>query len=72
MHRSIELDASPKGGESAQWFFLAMAHWRLGRKHKAREWYDRAVQYMDKNQPNDAYRRGLWAEAAELLAIDKK
>ena len=41
------------GGDSFDWFFLAMAHWRLGEKDKAREWYERAVQWMDKNQPDD-------------------
>jgi superkiller protein 3 len=40
-----------KGGNSNDWFFLATAHWQLGDKDKARAWFDRAVQWMDKNQP---------------------
>src|SRR5262249_41200749 len=29
------------GGDSFDWFFLAMGHWRLGEKDKGRQWYDR-------------------------------
>ena len=47
-----------KGGDAYDWFFLAMAHWQLGEKGKAREWYNRAVQWMDKSQPsNEELRR---------------
>jgi superkiller protein 3 len=58
-------------------FFLAMAHWQLGEKDKAREWYDRAVEWMDKNQPNLSAEaaeelRRFRAEAAELLELDEK
>jgi tetratricopeptide (TPR) repeat protein len=61
------------GGDRCAWlFFLAMAHWQLGEKEKARTWFDRAVQWMDKNQPkNDALRR-FRAEAAELMKIEPK
>src|SRR5262249_41222889 len=52
LEKSCALD-NPKGGDSAQWFFLAMAHWQLGEQDKAREWYGRAVQWMDKNKPRD-------------------
>src|SRR5262249_48614701 len=61
-----------KGGDSFDWFFLAMAHWQLGENDKAREWYDRAVQWMDKNQPKNEELRRFRAEAAELLGIEKK
>ena len=61
-----------KGGDSFDWFFLAMAHWQLGEKDKAREWYDRAVQWMDKNQPKNEELRRFRAEAAELLELKEK
>jgi tetratricopeptide (TPR) repeat protein/tRNA A-37 threonylcarbamoyl transferase component Bud32 len=32
------------GGDSFDWFFLAMAHWRVGDRDKAQIWFDRAVQ----------------------------
>ena len=31
------------GGDSFDFFFLAMAHWKLNEKEKARAWYDQAV-----------------------------
>jgi WD40 repeat protein/serine/threonine protein kinase/Flp pilus assembly protein TadD len=67
--KSVELR---KGGDSRDWLFLAMAHWQLGEKDKAREWYDRAVQGMDKNQPTDEELRRFRAEAAELLGLNEK
>ena len=30
-------------GSAFDWFFLAMAHWRLGDKDKARKWYSQAI-----------------------------
>jgi serine/threonine protein kinase/Flp pilus assembly protein TadD len=54
------------------WLFLAMAHWRLGEKDKAREWYDRAAQWMDKNKPKDDELRPFRTEAAELLGLKEK
>jgi tetratricopeptide (TPR) repeat protein len=58
-----------KGGDSNEWFFLAMAHWQLGEKDKARQWYDRAVEWMGKNQPTNEELRRFRAEAAELLGL---
>jgi tetratricopeptide (TPR) repeat protein len=67
LNKSMELT---KGGDSFDWFFLAMAHWQLGEKDKARDWYDRAAQWMDKNQPTNAELLRFRAEAAELLAVE--
>jgi tetratricopeptide (TPR) repeat protein len=62
----------PGKQESFNMFFLAMAHWRLGEKDKAREWYDKAVAWMDKNQPTNEELLRFRAEAAELLGIEMK
>jgi len=59
-------------GDSMEWFPLAMAHWQLGEKDKAREFYDRAVQWMEKNRPNNKELRRFRAEAAELLELKEK
>ena len=59
------------GGDSFDWFFLAMAHWKLGAKDKAREWYDKAVRWMDTNQPKNEELRRFRAEAAELLRLNE-
>jgi tetratricopeptide (TPR) repeat protein len=55
------------GGDSLEWFFLAMAHWKLGDRQLARTWYDRAVQRMEKNKPGDENLRRLRSEAESLL-----
>jgi WD40 repeat protein len=75
--KSMEL---AKGNlESFDTFFLAMAHWRLDEKEEAREWYDRAAQWMEKNKdqlegnkqwPEEL--RRFRTEAAELLGIKEK
>jgi tetratricopeptide (TPR) repeat protein len=61
-----------KGGDSFDWFFLAMAHWKLGEKEKARSRFDQAVEWMDKHQPRDEELRRFRAEAAELLGVQQK
>jgi superkiller protein 3 len=62
-----------KVGENAfDGFFLAMSHWQLGEKDKAREWYDRAVQWVDKNAPTDEELRRFRAEASELLGVKEE
>jgi tetratricopeptide (TPR) repeat protein len=67
LEKSISLG---KGGDSFDWFFLAMAHWRLDEKGKARKWYDQAFAGMEKNELGMGQRetlRRFRAEAAALL-----
>jgi tetratricopeptide (TPR) repeat protein len=52
--------------------FRAMALWQLGHKEEARLWYDQAVEWMEKNQPNNDQLRRFRAEAEELLRIKDK
>jgi serine/threonine-protein kinase len=56
------------GGDSYDWFFLAMAHWQLGDRDQARMWFDRAVEWMDRNRPHDDQLRRFRAEAQAMLA----
>jgi hypothetical protein len=56
-----------KGGDSFDWFFLAMAHWQLGNQDQARQWYDQAVAWMEKNQPQNEELLRFRAEAEELI-----
>jgi serine/threonine protein kinase/tetratricopeptide (TPR) repeat protein len=60
------------GGGSYDWFFLAMAHWRLGEKQEARKWYDRAIRGMAPNAPHGAELIRVRDEATQLLGIPKK
>jgi hypothetical protein len=57
-----------EGGDSFDWFFLAMAHWRLGDRNQARMWLNRAVEWMDRDRPHDDELRRFRAEAETLLA----
>lgn len=66
LKKSMELR---KGGDAADWFFLAMAHWQLGEKDEARKWYDKAVPWMEKNNAKNEELRRFRAEAKELLGI---
>jgi len=66
LEKSMELR---KSGDSNDWFFLAMAHWQLGDQDKVHKWYDRSVQWMDKNQPTNEELRRIRMEAAELLEL---
>ena len=50
-------------------FFLAMAHWQLDHKDEARKWYDRSVEWMEKNQPKNEELVRFRAEAEELLGV---
>jgi eukaryotic-like serine/threonine-protein kinase len=61
-----------QGGDPTDWFFLAMAHWRLGDKDKGRTWHQKAVEWMDKQQSQDEELRQFRAESAQLLAPEKQ
>ena len=67
--RSMELR---KGGDSFDWFFLAMAHRRIDEPDEARRWYDRAVQWMKKNQAQNEELRRFRAEAAGVLGLERR
>ena len=66
LSRSVELTS---GGLPADWFFLAMAWWQKGDKEKARSWYEKAVQGMEKNKSQDEDLSRFRAEAAALLGV---
>jgi serine/threonine protein kinase/WD40 repeat protein/tetratricopeptide (TPR) repeat protein len=76
LKKSMELR---NGGDSFDWFFLAMARWRLGQKDEARKWYEQAVQWLGQNRKALA-RSPQWPEelrrfrdeAEQLLGITKK
>jgi tetratricopeptide (TPR) repeat protein/serine/threonine protein kinase len=72
LEKSCALENNPKGGGAFQWFFLAMAHWQLGEKDKAREWYDRATGTTDGKAPGNTDFLRFRAEAAALLGVEEK
>jgi tetratricopeptide (TPR) repeat protein len=61
---SLRPDGNPFGE-----FFLAMAHWRLGDKRQASEWYDKAVAWLNRSRvQNQDYLR-YRDEASTLMGI---
>ncbi|HEV8059439.1 MAG TPA: protein kinase [Gemmataceae bacterium] len=66
--KSIDLS---KGGDSNDFFFLAMANWQLGHKEEARKWYGKAVQWMDERQPKNPELVRFRAETEELMGMKK-
>ncbi len=60
--------ALSSGGSAYDFLFVAMAKHHLGQED-AREWYDKAVAWMDKNKPDDEELARLRAEAKKVLGI---
>jgi serine/threonine protein kinase/Flp pilus assembly protein TadD len=65
LHKSMELQG---GGDASDWFFLAMAHARLGDRAEARRWFDRGVRWLTEHPPGDAELVRFRAEAETCLA----
>ncbi len=72
--RSNELLGSEN---SWNFLFLSMAHWQLGNKEAAANWYNKAIEWMQKSDV-DMVSKGrsllysLYLEAAELMGIKTK
>jgi tetratricopeptide (TPR) repeat protein/Tol biopolymer transport system component len=49
-------------------FFVAMAHWRLGDQDQAKQSFDRAIKWIDKQETLSAELQQFRAEAEKLLA----
>ena len=62
--KSMELRS---GGDSFDWFFLAMLHHKLGNREQAQDWYTKAVDWMTKNRPDDEELARFRDEAAALI-----
>ena len=52
LKKSVELHVV-KGGDPADWFFLAMACWRQDKREEARAWYDKCQRFMKENPRTD-------------------
>lgn len=53
------------------WLFIAMAHWQLAEKSKAKEWYDKSLAWQTANPEKakaDSELPIFYAEAAKLMA----
>ena len=68
LEKSMELR---RGGDSFDWFFLAMGHQHIGDEEQAGTWHEKACKWMDKNNPTDEELIGFRNEAATLLTMPK-
>ncbi len=72
LEKAIGLRRTDDPDNAYEGFFLAMAHWQLGEKDKAREWFDKSVQWMEKDGKANEELRRFRAEAADLLGIKER
>jgi serine/threonine protein kinase/tetratricopeptide (TPR) repeat protein len=73
LHTSLRIaDGGDERYVCEDWYFLAMASWKLDRKEEAREWYDLAAGWMAEKKPKEEEIRRFRAEAAALLGIEVK
>jgi tetratricopeptide (TPR) repeat protein len=56
-----------KGGDGNDWFYVAFAHAQLRQGEQASKAFERAVQWMERNRPNDPELRRLRTEATAVL-----
>jgi tetratricopeptide (TPR) repeat protein len=64
------LDESMKrrdGGDSVDWYFVAMAHHALGHYDEAQSWFEKAEQWAAAHAPDDAELHRIHAEVAAFL-----
>ena len=59
----------PTGGNSSDFFFLAMAQQRLGNPQAARQWYEKGIQWMAAHAPKDPELARFRAEAGALTGL---
>jgi serine/threonine protein kinase len=65
LERSMELGG---GGDGRDWFFLAMACWRLSEKPEARRWYDKAVAWLNQQPAKEEDVLRYQAEAESMIS----
>jgi tetratricopeptide (TPR) repeat protein len=66
-----------KGENALNYLLLAMAHWQLGNKTEATNWYDKAIEWIEDNDINWSYARAqmiydIYLEASELMDIETR
>ena len=70
LNRAVESRReAPERHTHDEYFWLAMAHWKLGDKEQARACYDKGAEYFWQYGSRDPVRARVHAEAAELLSV---
>jgi tetratricopeptide (TPR) repeat protein len=57
------------GGDSFDWFFLALVQHELGQPEEARQWYEKATRWYHQNKRDDPELHRFHAEAARELGL---
>jgi uncharacterized protein HemY len=60
------------GGDGFDWFFLAMAHHKLGDRARARAFFEKGDAWLKQSLPNDETLQDLRDEAQALLASEDR
>jgi serine/threonine protein kinase/tetratricopeptide (TPR) repeat protein len=60
------------GGDSIDWFILAMTHWQRGEKDQAKVWYDRAITETEDDSAASLLLRRLRDEASALVGNENR
>lgn len=68
LYRSMELRNE---GDSFDWFFLGLVHLKLGDPKRARDWYDRSVDWFHRYRPDDEELYQFHVEASSTLGLPK-
>jgi tetratricopeptide (TPR) repeat protein len=72
LERAVSLRNVEDPANASDAFFLAMAHWHIGKSDTARAWFARATGWMDMGDKNDPDLKRFRAQAATLLGLDRK
>ncbi|MHC4406456.1 MAG: hypothetical protein ACYTG0_43070, partial [Planctomycetota bacterium] len=64
---SQAIEDHAEGGTAREYFLLAMVHAELDQTENARTWYEKGVEWLKQNEPEEEEFRELGKEAAELL-----
>ena len=56
------------GGDGFDWYFAAMAYWRLGEKPRAEEFFQKAEAWKEKEHIQTSELTGIDQEAKTVLA----
>jgi tetratricopeptide (TPR) repeat protein len=72
LEHAIRLRKPDDPSNAEDGYFLAMAHWRLGAKDRAREWFDKSVDWHAKAKGDTAELKRFRVEAADLLGAGDK
>jgi Flp pilus assembly protein TadD len=69
IHALTEAERLRADGHCLDWFFLAMACSKSGENDKARNYFDRAIEWMQKNSPNNTDLQRIRLEAKTCVEL---